>query len=116
MLSIQQSEVFSGKRPAFINSQPSSTEVIKQRALQQDIILSSQQMEVIHFVQDFYEHCDDCKNARQLMNIMHQEFADQDGRKHLYRLFPKGPLSTIHALIDLPDLNNQRDLGFGTSY
>ncbi|MGB1257512.1 MAG: TusE/DsrC/DsvC family sulfur relay protein, partial [Thiolinea sp.] len=72
--------------------------------------------EVIDFVLDFYEHCDDCENARKLADMMRDEFAEQGGRKYLYQLFPKGPLSTIHHLIDLPNLGHQNDQGFGTSF
>lgn len=116
MLSIQEAEVFPGKRPddKQINREPINN--IEQRAKSRNFELTPERIEAIEFVQDFYEHCDDCKNARQLMNIMHQEFKEEGGRKYLYRLFPDGPLSTIHDLIDLPHLGNQVDLGFGTSY
>ncbi len=116
MLSVQEAEVFPGKRPNKADSHRRSVNSIEQRAQSKGLELTPERLEAIEFVQDFYEHCDDCKNARQLMNIMHQEFKDRGGKKYLYRLFPNGPLSTIHDLIDLPNLNNQVDLGFGTSY
>lgn len=116
MLSVQEAEVFPGKRPEKETIQRESMDSIQQRAERKNLELTPERMEAIEFVQDFYEHCDDCKNARQLMKIMHEEFKEQGGRKHLYRLFPDGPLSTIHELIDLPNLGNQVDLGFGTSY
>ncbi len=116
MLSIQEAEVFPGKRPDNGDTSRQSANVIEQRAQEKQIELTPERLEAIEFVQDFYEHCDDCKNARQLMNIMDQEFAEKGGKKYLYRLFPDGPLSTIHDLIDLPNLANQVDPGFGTSY
>nr|CAA6800926.1 MAG: Unknown protein [uncultured Thiotrichaceae bacterium] len=89
---------------------------IKARAAEKSITLSAKHMEAIDFVLDFYEHCDDCENARKLADMMDDEFTPQGGRKYLYRLFPDGPLSTIHDLADLPALRNQNDKSFGTSF
>lgn len=89
---------------------------IESRAAERSINLSAEHMAVIDFVLDFYEHCDDCENARALADMMHDEFIPQGGRKHLYRLFPDGPLSTIHYLADLPGLSNENDRSFGTSF
>ena len=91
-------------------------DLIAQRAAEKGLQLSDQHMDVINFVLDFYEHCDDCENARQLADMMQDEFIPQGGRKHLYRLFPDGPLSTIHYLADLPSLSSQNDKSFGTSF
>ncbi len=87
-----------------------------QHASEMGIELNAARMEAINFVLDFYEHCEDCRNTRQLMKIMDQEFADKGGKKYLYRLFPAGPLSSIHKLADLSNLGHQVDKGFGTSY
>lgn len=91
-------------------------DTIEQRAEEKDIQLSDKHREVIDFVLDFYEHCDDCENARALADMMQDEFIPQGGRKYLYRLFPDGPLSTIHHLADLPSLRSQNDKSFGTSF
>ncbi len=115
------------KAEAFPRSQPRSSghkrvqkenvyDAIKQRAAAMDIALTKERLEVVDFVLDFYAHCEDCRNARQLMKVMDQEFAEKGGKKYLYRLFPQGPLSQIHELTNLPDLRNQVDNGFGTSY
>ena len=120
MLNIQKEEAFPRKQPR--NSEPRSINReshlngIEVRAKRMGIILNEERMEAIDFVLDFYEHCEDCRNARQLMKVMDQEFADLGGKKYLYRLFPNGPLSQIHELADLPNLGHQKDLGFGTSY
>lgn len=91
-------------------------DLIDQRAAQRGLELRDEHLEVINFVLDFYEHCDDCENARQLADMMQDRFTAQGGRKYLYQLFPEGPLSTIHHLADLPSLNNQNDRSFGTSF
>lgn len=120
MLNVQKAEAFPRKQPR--NHEPRNinrdaiTEGLQQRANKMGLILNSARMEAINFVLDFYEHCEDCRNARQLMKVMDQEFADEGGKKYLYRLFPGGPLSQIHELTNLPDLGHQSDKGFGTSY
>jgi len=120
MLNIQQAEAFPRKQPR--NHQARSIDRnelyqgIEKRAQNMGLELNDARMEAVDFVLDFYEHCEDCRNARQLMTVMDQEFADKGGKKYLYRLFPAGPLSQIHELANLPDLGHQTDQGFGTSY
>jgi len=120
MLNIQQAEAFPRKQPRNHEKRSIQREQryagIEQRAKKMGLILNEDRMEAIEFVLDFYEHCEDCRNARQLMRVMDQEFAAKGGKKYLYRLFPNGPLSQIHELTDLPDLGHQTDRGFGTSY
>ena len=89
---------------------------INQQAAAQGIDLTPQHREVIDFVLDFYEHCDDCQNARRLADMLQDEFSEQGGRKYLYQLFPNGPLSTVHDLADLPSLGHQADKSFGTRW
>ena len=91
-------------------------DLVAQRARTRGMELTDEHMDVINFVLDFYEHCDDCENARALADMVRDEFIPQGGRKYLYRLFPDGPLSTIHYLADLPSLGNQNDRSFGTSF
>ena len=89
---------------------------INHKADELGLTLGEQQWDVINFVMDFYEICDDCENARKLADIMQEEYAEQGGRKYLYQLFPNGPLSTIHELVDLPNLRNEADKSFGTRW
>lgn len=89
---------------------------IRKRAAEKGITLTDAHMNVVNFVLDFYEHCDDCQNARALADMVQEEFIPQGGRKYLYQLFPAGPLSTIHDLADLPNLGNEKDKSFGTRW
>ena len=120
MLNTQAAEAFPRSQPRNSGHQRVQKENvydgIKKRAATMKIELTEERLEVVDFVLDFYAHCEDCRNARQLMKVMDQEFTKQGGKKYLYRLFPQGPLSQIHELTDLPDLRNQVDNGFGTSY
>lgn len=89
---------------------------IKQKAEELGQKLTDAHMEVIDFVLDFYEICDDCENARKLADLLQDEFTVKGGRKYLYQLFPNGPLSTIHDLADLPSLGHESDKSFGTRW
>lgn len=90
--------------------------LIEQRAKDLQIKLSERQRAVIDFVLDFYEHCDDCENARALADLMHDEFYTEGGRRYLYKLFPAGPLNTIHYLADLPALKYETDPSSGIRF
>ncbi len=89
---------------------------IDQKAKSLGLKLTDAHREVIDFILDFYEVCDDCENARKLADMIQDEFAGQGGRKYLYRLFPNGPLTTIHELADLPSLGHETDKSFGTRW
>jgi len=91
-------------------------DLIKQNAQSMGLKLTDAHNEVIDFVLEFYEVCDDCENARMLADMLQDEFEPKGGRKHLYKLFPDGPLSTIHELADLPSLGNETDKSFGTRW
>ena len=89
---------------------------IKHNAVASAIKLTDGHWDVIYFVLDFYEVCDDCENARKLADMLQEEFTPQGGRRYLYKLFPNGPLSTIHDLADLPSLSHEADKSFGTRW
>ena len=55
-------------------------------------------------------------DARRIYRILLKAFEEKGGAKHLYRLFPSGPLFTIHLLASLPRLRHDADPHFGTAY
>ena len=89
---------------------------IRQHAKTLGMELTGDHWEVIEFVHDVYDHCVECRNARQMSNLLAEEFKDRGGRRYLYRLFPNGPVRQIHELADMPELLYEVDQGFGTSY
>lgn len=90
--------------------------LIERRAKELQLKLTEPHREVIEFILDFYEHCDDCENARALADLLHEEFMLQGGRRYLYKLFPAGPLNTIHYLADLPALKYETDPSSGIRF
>ncbi len=55
-------------------------------------------------------------NAYRIYRILLNAYKEKGGSAHLYRLFPAGPLFTIHLLASLPRLQNDVDPHFGTAY
>ena len=54
--------------------------------------------------------------AYRVYRVLLKAFKDKGGKKHLYKLFPYGPLFTIHLLAQLPRLVNDVDPHYGTAY
>ncbi len=54
--------------------------------------------------------------AYRVYRILLKAFKDKGGKKHLYKLFPYGPLFTIHLLAQLPRLIDDVDPHYGTAY
>ncbi|HEC06545.1 MAG TPA: hypothetical protein ENJ12_06825 [Thiolapillus brandeum] len=55
-------------------------------------------------------------NAYRVYRVLLKAFADKGGKRYLYRLFPYGPVFTIHLLARLPRLRHDVDPHFGTAY
>lgn len=114
-------EMFPRAEPMFRAPLPvlkvsSTYRLIERRAVDIQLKLTEAHREVIEFILDFYEHCDDCENARALADLLHAEFCTQGGRRYLYKLFPAGPLNTIHYLADLAPLKYETDPSSGIRF
>ena len=55
-------------------------------------------------------------NAYRIYRVLVKAFKDKGGKKHLYQLFPYGPIFTIHLLAQLPRLLNDTDRHYGTAF
>ncbi len=84
-------------------------------AKEENIELTSQHKEVIQFLRGNYLKVGQAPNARLLLHRLERQFAKQGGRKWLYTLFPKGPISQGCKIGGLPIPSNSRDPSFGTS-
>jgi len=91
-------------------------QAVAERAEQEGIELTPEHWDAIDFVMDVYESCPECRHAREMSKMLDDEFREQGGRKYLYQLFPSGPVRQISNLVQLKQLENEIDQGFGTSY
>ena len=110
----QQSQINSDSPRPLVRSE--WRDEIRGRAESLGMELTREHWEVIEFVLDVYNHCMECRTARQMSNLLAEEFKGRGGRRYLYQLFPRGPVRQIHELVEMPELQYEVDTGFGTSF
>lgn len=68
---------------------------------------------VIHALQNLYRENGSAKNPRELIKVLEKDFIDEGGRRYLYELFPKGPVSQGSRLAGVPPPPYSSDPSFG---
>lgn len=68
---------------------------------------------VIYALRNMYRENGRATSARELMHILEQDFVDEGGRRFLYELFPKGPISQGSRLAGVPAPPYSSDPSFG---
>ena len=71
---------------------------------------------VLRYLREHHARHGPAVNARTLLGALEKAFAEQGGRKHLYRLFPNGPVSQGCRLAGLAVPEHSVDRSFGTSF
>ncbi|AWH87140.1 sulfurtransferase TusE [Limnobaculum parvum] len=72
-------------------------------AQQENIELTAEHWEVIHFVRDFYQEFNTSPAIRMLVKAMTQKYGEEKGNsRYLYRLFIKGPAKQATKIAGLP--------------
>jgi len=100
---------------AYLNDlDPWSEDQARDLARQEGMELSDTHLDVICYLRDHFSECGPAPSARKLLKAMEDAYADQGGRKFLYGLFPRGPVTQGCRLAGLPTPNGNADLSFGT--
>ena len=87
-----------------------------QRAREEGIgELSEAHWHVIYTLRDRYRENGPAASARELTRALEKEFAAQGGRRYLYELFPKGPVTQGCRLAGVPPPPFASDPSFGWS-
>ena len=86
----------------------------KRTAEAEGLDLTEEHMEVICWLRDHFAECGPAANARQLTRALQDQFIEVGGLKHLYRLFPGGPVSQGSRLAGLPVPPGSVDRSFGS--
>lgn len=68
---------------------------------------------VIYALRNLYRENGSAASAREVMQILERDFAEGSGRRYLYELFPKGPVSQGSRLAGVPVPPNASDPSFG---
>lgn len=87
----------------------------REMARAEHLQLNDAHMEVICWLRDYYADCGGPPaNARALGQAMDQAFADQGGKRYLFKLFPNGPVLQGCRLAGVPTPAGTVDKSFGS--
>lgn len=86
-----------------------------QLAEAENIVLTDAHFEVLHYIRRCHERFGQIKHARTLTQALATRFGTQGGKRYLYLLFPKGPVTQGCILAGIPAPADSVDLSFGTA-
>ncbi|MBI5331420.1 MAG: TusE/DsrC/DsvC family sulfur relay protein [Betaproteobacteria bacterium] len=100
---------------AFLNSlEHWSEEQARSLARDEGIELTEAHLDVICFLRDRYAECGPASSARILLRDMEGNYFTEGGRRYLYSLFPRGPVTQGCRFAGLPPPAGNADLSFGS--
>ena len=76
--------------------------------------LSAMQWRVLHSLRANYQEVGNTKTAHQILRSLAKDFASEGGGRHLYRMFPLGPVTQGSRLAGLPEATYSGDPSFGS--
>jgi len=80
-----------------------SRELAEEMAAFDDIVLAEPHWEVIHFLQEYYDHYEIAPAIRILTKQIGKRFGKEKGNsRYLYELFPRGPAKQACRYAGLP--------------
>lgn len=68
---------------------------------------------VIYALRNLYRENGRASSAREVMHLLEKDFVEEGGRRFLYELFPKGPVSQGSRLAGVPAPPYSSDPSFG---
>lgn len=68
---------------------------------------------VIYALRNYYRENGRATSARELLRMLEEDFVDEGGRRFLYELFPKGPVTQGSRLAGIPAPPYSSDPSFG---
>ncbi|AXV65111.1 MULTISPECIES: sulfurtransferase TusE [Pseudoalteromonas] len=103
MLEFNNKQIDTDKQGYLLNSADWSEALAPIIAEQENITLTAQHWEVVHFVRDFYLEYNTSPAIRMLVKAMAQKLGEEKGNSmYLYKLFPKGPAKQATKIAGLP--------------
>lgn len=93
-----------------------SESIAQDLAQQENIQLTDAHWQVIRMLRDHYRLHGLAPSARQLLDGLEERFHREGGRKHLYQLFPGGPITQGSKIAGLPLPPYSSDLSFGSVF
>ncbi|MCO6353623.1 TusE/DsrC/DsvC family sulfur relay protein [Pseudoalteromonas shioyasakiensis] len=103
MLEFNNKQIETDKQGYLLDSNDWCEDLAPIIAEQENITLSEQHWEVVHFVRDFYVEYNTSPAIRMLVKAMAQKLGEEKGNSmYLYKLFPKGPAKQATKIAGLP--------------
>jgi tRNA 2-thiouridine synthesizing protein E len=93
---------------------PWSEETAREIAAQDGIELTPEHWEVVHLLRNHYRLRGHALTGTALLRALSEPFGARGGIKHLYELFPAGPVSQGSRIAGVPAPPYSRDLSFGS--
>ncbi len=91
-----------------------SREIVKKHAHDEGLgELSEMHWQLIYTLRGLYRKNGQAESARQIIRILEKDFHEEGGRRFLYQLFPKGPISQGSRLAGVPAPPYSSDPSFG---
>lgn len=84
-------------------------------AQQEGVEMSDAHWEVVRFLRNYYMKHGRIP-ARKMTQVLDSAYASKGGRKYLYRLYPKGPVTQASRIAGLPMPQQSVDPSFGSSH
>ena len=89
--------------------------VAKELARSEGLELTGAHFEVLHYLRRCNERFGQIKHARTLTQALETRFATCGGKKFLFTLFPKGPVTQGCSIAGIPAPKDSIDTSFGTA-
>ncbi|MET0104626.1 MAG: TusE/DsrC/DsvC family sulfur relay protein [Sedimenticola sp.] len=89
-------------------------ELARQLAAEENVELTPDHWDVIHFVRGHCEQHGTSCSARLMLKAMTGQFKHQGGKRYLYTLFPRGPVVQACKIAGIPLPAYSLDLSFGS--
>ena len=86
------------------------------RAGELGIEMDSDRWDVTLFVRDYYRGKGAQASAREILQALEAEFAQDGGKRWLYKLFPGGPVTQASQIAGIPMPRGASNPSFGTSH
>ena len=84
-------------------------------AQQEGVEMNDARWEVVRFLRNYYMKHGSLP-ARKISEVLDTTYASKGGRKYLYQLFPKGPVTQASRIAGLPMPRQSVDPSFGSSH
>jgi tRNA 2-thiouridine synthesizing protein E len=86
----------------------------QRQAKAEGLYLSDEHWEVIYYLRERYRIRGGARSARNVLKELEEKFCAESGNRHLYELFPGGPVSQASRLAGLPLPPYSSDPSFGS--